>query len=83
MSCYSMERVRNRFASWDSREGEPRHDILEFNYFRRSRDDDGALQVAMAPAAQIQKEFQNFKLIIWFVLARVLHKICITCIWGR
>lgn len=64
MSCYSMERVRNRLASWDSREGEPGSDILEFNYFRRSRDGDGALQVATAPAAQVQKEFQNFKIIV-------------------
>lgn len=57
-----MEWVWNRLGSWDSREGESRHDILEFNYLRRSRDGDGALQEAAAPAAHIQKGFQNFNI---------------------
>lgn len=69
---YSAGWVWNRLASWDAAESEPWHDILQFGYFTRSWDDDGALQVAAAPAAQIQK--QSFGFVHRFAWERVLDK---------
>lgn len=77
-----LRRLKPPWLLWFAPDSEPGHDILQFCNFGRRRDGDGALQIAAAPTAQIQQEFQNIQYL--FALARGLHqKMAYTCKHGR